>query len=344
MGKRADFYLGRGMASRYAGSLTHDADPAELQNYFEGVRSEPEFLVAVAETFKHYDYVRPEFGWPWPWKDSNATDTAICFYEGRVWSRHWSGRWAPLARYNRPGRVKARFPSMTRQPNTPESRLRERIFRSSAVSCPLGTNDVLAVMLVRTAFALTRFWMHVHESGEQVFRLEPSDHSRWLLRRVLEVLAADPGGIEELVARRQLTEPSPAWGLLLWALGANKEVWSEEDVLVPYDCKQSMYFGLPAPGHIPLEQLSTGSINFKVVNKVLYQEGQRHLEQVWLAGKFVYPNAALAEFAVLTGKSFKPEKLAEFSFFADASTAENRALVRNKLGQWFWSPESGPCD
>jgi hypothetical protein len=35
----------------------------------------------------------PEVGWPWPWEDSNTTDYAYAWDEGRVWITYFGHGW-----------------------------------------------------------------------------------------------------------------------------------------------------------------------------------------------------------------------------------------------------------
>lgn len=339
MSTRADFYIGRGPRSaQYVGSISHDAWPDTMQPYFAGVTTGAQFREALEKVFSEYGAIRPEFGWPWPWKDSATTDTVICLHDNQVWAKHYSGYWAPLARFNRPSRVKTRFPDMTRgASDSAEGRLRRRIAINGGFQVRTD-QDVLSALLVRVAYSLTRFWAHAHTAADgQVLALEPSDDSCWALRDALEALVADPDGIRQLVAARQKVDPSDAWELLEWALGARWVTWMPESVLVPYSYELPMYFAQPTPTRIPREQLPDGDIAFKKVDLQLYAQGIAHLEKVWTIGRFVYGNALAAEMNRLSDKRITENELLTVPCLADGGTAENRQLAREHAGRTFWA-------
>jgi hypothetical protein len=60
-------------------------------------------------------------GWPWPWEDSQTTDYAYAFDEGRVWACCFGYAWWPIDEEEPElddGQAKtAEFPDMTERGN-----------------------------------------------------------------------------------------------------------------------------------------------------------------------------------------------------------------------------------
>ena len=80
MGTRADFYIGKGIDSKWLGSIAWDGFPENIDNNILTSDKEDVFCQRV-ETFlmNREDASKPEDGWPWPWSDSNTTDYTYTF-------------------------------------------------------------------------------------------------------------------------------------------------------------------------------------------------------------------------------------------------------------------------
>lgn len=110
MGTRADFYIGRGPAAEWLGSIGWDGYPDGLtigdtreedltKIPILSARTPTQFRKAIEEFSLQCDhFTRPDEGWPWPWKDSNLTDYAYAFDKGRVWITG-NGEWITVERY-----------------------------------------------------------------------------------------------------------------------------------------------------------------------------------------------------------------------------------------------------
>jgi hypothetical protein len=102
MGTRADFYVGRGEAAEWLGSVAYDGDPSGWASGDAGVelticQDEPH-PDSILEAKTSGQYVRrvaamlavchhatlPAQGWPWPWETSHTTDYAYCWDAGEV--------------------------------------------------------------------------------------------------------------------------------------------------------------------------------------------------------------------------------------------------------------------
>lgn len=94
MGTRADFYVGRGEDAEWLGSIAWDGYPDGLPAYLRAARSEQQFRTEVRVFSRtRDDWTAPEDGWPWPWDDSNTTDYAYAFDDGRVWGSSFGRTW-----------------------------------------------------------------------------------------------------------------------------------------------------------------------------------------------------------------------------------------------------------
>lgn len=97
MGTRADFYVGRGKAAEWIGSVAWDGYP------FDGAgvplkilksKTEAAYRAAVKEFLsKREDATKVTDGWPWPWEDSRGTDYAYAFDGKRVHASNYGGAW-----------------------------------------------------------------------------------------------------------------------------------------------------------------------------------------------------------------------------------------------------------
>ena len=88
MGTRADFYVGRSKDAIWLGSIAHDGYPGGILDGIIKAKSEEEFRGGVNDFLSARDDATfPKDGWPWPWDDSNTTDYAYCFLDGKtVWN------------------------------------------------------------------------------------------------------------------------------------------------------------------------------------------------------------------------------------------------------------------
>jgi len=118
MGTRADFYVGRGMYAEWLGSIGLDGYPdgisltdKEREKILPGIEvhthknfptgehlfdssTEEQYRQRVSQFFENRDDVSlPAMGWPWPWEDSQTTDYAYAFDDGRVWASSFGHGW-----------------------------------------------------------------------------------------------------------------------------------------------------------------------------------------------------------------------------------------------------------
>lgn len=98
MGTRADFYIKQESQLQWLGSIAWDGYPMGIdQSILESTTDEQ--YQSTLQTFlsQRNDHTRPEQGYPWPWKDSNTTDYAYIFMDGKVMCSHFgSGLYDPL--------------------------------------------------------------------------------------------------------------------------------------------------------------------------------------------------------------------------------------------------------
>jgi hypothetical protein len=94
MGTRADFYMGRGEAMEWLGSIAWDGHPESIDKQVLGSQSPEAFRNAVTDFLAtREDKTLPEQGWPWPWMTSSTTDYAYAFDEGTVHGSCFGGPW-----------------------------------------------------------------------------------------------------------------------------------------------------------------------------------------------------------------------------------------------------------
>ncbi|MEE8143245.1 MAG: hypothetical protein V3T77_09100 [Planctomycetota bacterium] len=100
MGTRADFYIGRDKDAEWLGSIAWDGYPDGNPVDLLPVDNEAEFRAGVQALLDNEETgpTKVSEGWPWPWEDSNTTDFAYAFDEGKVWT-HGSG-WQIASEYN----------------------------------------------------------------------------------------------------------------------------------------------------------------------------------------------------------------------------------------------------
>jgi len=116
MGTRADFYVGKGKAAEWIGSIAwdgyRDGIPAQILNS----ESEEAFRHAVSDFLaERDDRTLPEQGWPWPWEDSSTTDCSYWFFDGRCWDED-AGYYTPTNQPPDSGQTRERiqFPDMSK--------------------------------------------------------------------------------------------------------------------------------------------------------------------------------------------------------------------------------------
>jgi hypothetical protein len=86
MGTRADFYVGKGDAAEWIGSIAWDGYRDGIGDAVLKADTEDAYRLAVAAFFAERDDVTlPGQGWPWPWKDSGTSDCSYWFFDGKVW-------------------------------------------------------------------------------------------------------------------------------------------------------------------------------------------------------------------------------------------------------------------
>lgn len=85
MGTRADFYVGKGKAAEWIGSVAYDGYPDGIGKSVLTAVDEQQYRQAVLSFLEGEEAATlPEMGWPWPWEDSNTTDYAYAFDQGKV--------------------------------------------------------------------------------------------------------------------------------------------------------------------------------------------------------------------------------------------------------------------
>ena len=94
MGTRADFYIGRGENAEWLGSIAWDGYPEGLPEHLLRVDKPENFREAVEQFIAgRDDGTKPQDGWPWPWNDSQTTDYAYAFDEGKVFASCFGHEW-----------------------------------------------------------------------------------------------------------------------------------------------------------------------------------------------------------------------------------------------------------
>lgn len=87
MGTRADFYDSSGDKPQWLASIAWDGYPEGIKDEVLAAETPEEFREKLTEFLSERDDVTlPERGWPWPWEDSNTTDYAYHFIDGRVYA------------------------------------------------------------------------------------------------------------------------------------------------------------------------------------------------------------------------------------------------------------------
>lgn len=104
MGTRADFYIRTAAGLDWQGSVAWDGYDIEEMTAEAAAKSarnkscldvrsattEQEFRAALQSYFSHRkDVTMPAQGWPWPWENSETTDRAYVFGDGKVTLYAW---------------------------------------------------------------------------------------------------------------------------------------------------------------------------------------------------------------------------------------------------------------
>lgn len=95
MGTRADFYVGRGEGAEWLGSIAFDGYPDGNPQPTLAATTEAEYRAAVTAMFaeKSDQVSLPARGWPWSWANSQTTDYAYAFDDGKVWASYFGRAW-----------------------------------------------------------------------------------------------------------------------------------------------------------------------------------------------------------------------------------------------------------
>lgn len=94
MGTRADFYIGKGKAAIWVGSVSHDGYPATFPE-FKNIKTGRAFKARIRQ---QASYIPPD-KWPWPWSTSSNTEYAYTFSSGKVWVSNYGHHWVPYKKY-----------------------------------------------------------------------------------------------------------------------------------------------------------------------------------------------------------------------------------------------------
>ncbi|MGL4232654.1 MAG: hypothetical protein ACRCWJ_14920 [Casimicrobium sp.] len=90
MGTRADFYVGKGKSAEWIGSVAYDGHRDGIPEEIRLAINEVFYRNAVGALIESCGHgTKPEQGWPWPWDNSETTDRAYCFHDGKVYDSRW---------------------------------------------------------------------------------------------------------------------------------------------------------------------------------------------------------------------------------------------------------------
>lgn len=96
MGTRADFYIGGryDRKMKWLGSIGWDGYPDGIPDGIKDAKTAQDYLHNLQGfSLVRNDWTPPEQGWPWPWEDSNTTDYAYIFDDGKVWASEFGSPW-----------------------------------------------------------------------------------------------------------------------------------------------------------------------------------------------------------------------------------------------------------
>ena len=120
MGTRADFYIKKNQQLEWLGSIAWDGMPDSIDKKVLKAKTEDEYLSSLKQFLsKRKDTTYPKYGWPWPWEDSNITDYAYIYDNGKVMASHFGSiLFNPLKQEpNNPKGIKIDFPNMEKIQN-----------------------------------------------------------------------------------------------------------------------------------------------------------------------------------------------------------------------------------
>lgn len=96
MGTRADFYIKKAEEKEliWLASIAWDGYPDGIDENVLDSKTQAEYVARLQKFLStRSDVTLPERGWPWPWDDSNTTDFAYCFVDGKVLTNHFGHGW-----------------------------------------------------------------------------------------------------------------------------------------------------------------------------------------------------------------------------------------------------------
>lgn len=92
MGTRSDFYVKKEKQMEWIASKSFDGYPDGIDKHVLESKTEEEYRENLNFFFTGKDDVTlPEDGWPWPWNDSNTTNYAYIFENGKVMASYYGG-------------------------------------------------------------------------------------------------------------------------------------------------------------------------------------------------------------------------------------------------------------
>lgn len=93
MGTKADFYIGRGKAAEWLGSIGNDGFPLSIHKSVLNCTEEEDFRFYVHKFLRENDGIFATEGWPWVWDDSCTSDFSYAFDKGEVWITCFGWGW-----------------------------------------------------------------------------------------------------------------------------------------------------------------------------------------------------------------------------------------------------------
>lgn len=96
MGTRADFYIKKAEDKDlvWLASIAWDGYPDGIDESVLNAKTQVEYISELQKFLSpREDVTLPKMGWPWPWDDSNTTDFAYCFVDGRVLTNCFGNGW-----------------------------------------------------------------------------------------------------------------------------------------------------------------------------------------------------------------------------------------------------------
>jgi hypothetical protein len=96
MGTRADFYIKKADEPElvWIASIARDGYPDGIDKEILNAKSQTDYIASLQKFIsKRDDVTLPEYGWPWPWDDSNTTDYGYCFHDGVVHANCFGHGW-----------------------------------------------------------------------------------------------------------------------------------------------------------------------------------------------------------------------------------------------------------